>query len=50
MVMGSVRAWGECVVGGVRGGVACVPPTIRDVVRQCTAGTHPTGMHSFKQF
>ena len=53
-----MRGWGGHVwQGGVcsdgrrawRGGMRA-PQTLRDMVRQCAAGTHPTGMHSFKQF
>ena len=46
------RAWqvGGVWVGGMCGRGACMPHmppwTLRDMVGQCTGGTHPTGMHS----
>ena len=37
---------GRGVWQGMRGMHAPPPPTPRDTVDQCAAGTHPTGMHS----
>ena len=49
-MVGDMHGRGACMAGGMCGRGACMPctapPTLQDMVGQCSGGMHPTGMHS----